>query len=258
MDLKSETAVLFCAHGSPMNIIANNDYTDLMGKLSLSIKKPAIILMVSAHWSEYSFTATSGEKMPLIYDFFGFPDELYAELYPAIGSSKTASELQKEFGVNLDAKRGLDHGGWAVLKKLFPKADVPVVQVSLNRQATLYEHYEFGKKLATFRDKGAMIIASGNLTHNLSEAKQDGAVVDKWAQECEKDIMEKIVNRDIASLLDPMASIINFRRAHPTIEHFVPAVVALGAIGDSEKISALHSSMQNGSISMSGFYAGYL
>jgi 4,5-DOPA dioxygenase extradiol len=258
MDTMTNTKMpaIFFAHGSPMNIIADNDYSWQMQKLSLALKKPEVVLMISAHWSEYAFTASSIERPPLIYDFYGFPDELYAQAYSAVGSPNMASLLQKELGVNLDGRRGLDHGAWAVLKKLFPKADVPVVQVSLNRQASLYEHYEFGKKLSKYREKGALILGSGNLTHNLREAKHDGASAEAWALECERDILDKIVRGDIDALLDPVDVVVSFQRAHPTIEHYVPAIVALGAMCDGENITKLHCEMQNGSISMSSFGVG--
>jgi|GEM_PF-1842083 len=245
--------VLFCTHGSPMNIIANNDYTDMMNKISLRMGNPKVILVVSAHWVEDSFTATSNTVLPLIYDFYGFTGRLYEQKYPALGYPDIAVKLQKDLGLKLCNDRGLDHGAWAVLQKLFPKANIPIVQISLSRKASLFEHYKFGKKLQNARKNGAIIISSGNLTHNLYEAEGDGADVKLWALECENDILEKIKDKNIDALCDPVGNIVNFKRAHPTMEHYIPTMVALGAFYEDETIKILKNKMQNGSISMSCF-----
>jgi 4,5-DOPA dioxygenase extradiol len=245
--------VLFCAHGSPMNIIAQNDYTDMMQRLSSELPRPKAIAVVSAHWIHDTFAVTSSSKLPTIYDFYGFPKELYEKKYPAVGATTIAHELHEKLGVALDERRGLDHGAWAVLLKLYPEADIPVVQISLSKKANFWAHYEFGQKLGALRNSGVMIIASGNLTHNLHEAKPDNSPADAWALECEKDILDNIESRNIDVLCEPEGNIMNFCRAHPTAEHYIPALVALGAMAKEEHVQTLVSTMQNGSISMNGF-----
>ncbi len=244
--------VLFCAHGSPMNILANNDYTNMLENLATMIKKPKAIIVISAHWQQDGFCVTSSNKLSTIYDFYGFPDSLYDIRYDALGAVDVANMLHAKLNVKLDATRGIDHGAWSVLRKIFPKKDVPIVQLSLSSKATPYEHYEFGIKLGHIRNEDIMIISSGNLTHNLYLAKPDGIPPEEWALEAELDILNKIVNKEVDALCTPNDSILKFKIAHPTLEHYLPALVALGALGD-DKISITKASMQNVSISMSGF-----
>lgn len=249
--------VLFCAHGSPMNIIAKNDYANTMHELSQSLPRPNAIAVISAHWSASGFTVTGNEKPPMIYDFYGFPQELYKVKYQPLGARKLALQMSQEFGLALDEKRGLDHGAWAVLLKLFPNANIPTIQISLNKTASFAAHYEFGKRLRRLRDEGVMIIASGNLVHNLYEAKPDGSASQKWALDCEMDILNRVHCRDISALCAPEENIVNFSRAHPTTEHYIPTLVALGAMDESEKITVLRAQMQNGNIGMNGFMTSY-
>jgi 4,5-DOPA dioxygenase extradiol len=166
--------VLFLGHGSPMNAIEQNEFTKGFKVIGKTIPKPTTILCISAHWETSGTLVTAMEKPKTIHDFFGFPPELYDVEYPAFGSPSLAREIQKlvtKTGVNLDNQWGLDHGCWVVLRHLFPNADVPVVQMSLDYNATAQSHYELAKQLAPLRKKGVLIVGSGNIVHNLALAE---------------------------------------------------------------------------------------
>ena len=164
-------SVLFLGHGSPMNAIVENEFVDGFRKIANELPKPRAILCISAHWETEGPRVTAMEQPRTIHDFGGFPAELYAVQYPAPGSPSLAREIAAAVSTNtmidFDQSWSLDHGCWSVVKHLYPKADIPIVQLSLDRTRSARMHYDFAKRLASFRRQGVLIIGSGNIVHNL-------------------------------------------------------------------------------------------
>src|SRR5262249_6407668 len=152
---------VFSAHGNPMNAIRENAFTRFLGTWRRDLPKPCAILVVSAHWEAPALACTGSERPPTIHDFYGFPDELYALRYPAPGDPRLAARVAALTGASIDRERGLDHGAWAPLLKIFPGADVPVVQISLMARAPMERHLDVGRALAPLRDEGVLMLGSG-------------------------------------------------------------------------------------------------
>lgn len=168
--MNKKMPVLFIGHGSPMNAVLNNEYTEAISKSTQNIPKPEAILVISAHWETEGTFITSSDAPEQIYDFYGFLEELYNLKYKPIGAEKysqMAFEELKDSDVMLTKEWGLDHGAWSVLTHMYPKADIPVFQMSLNRLGDQQYHYDLGRKLSKLRDKGILIIGSGDIVHNL-------------------------------------------------------------------------------------------
>ena len=181
----SRMPVLFIGHGSPMNAIEDNEFSRAWSEAGRSLPRPKAILCISAHWETKGTQVTAMEKPKTIYDFYGFPPELYAVQYPAAGSPDLArriQELVKPVEVLQDLSWGLDHGAWSVLCRLFPQADVAVVQLSLDRSISPQAHYDLGRQLGALRDEGILIIGSGNVVHNLGRITWEDTAFD-WANE---------------------------------------------------------------------------
>ncbi len=201
--------VLFVGHGSPMNVLdKENPFNQNFSLITQKFAKPKAILMISAHWYSSRLQVTSGEHPEMIYDFYGFPEELSQVQYPAPGSPELAEQvrslLQPE-NVELNPTRGFDHGAWAVLKFLYPDADIPVVQLSLNRLQSAEWHFNLAKKLAALREQGVLIIGSGNIVHNLraiswEHIDQIGAGYD-WAFAFRETVNQAIATRDNETLV---------------------------------------------------------
>ncbi len=168
--MSTRMPVIFFGHGNPMNAISKNDYTRGWSDLGSKLPKPRAILSISAHWYIHGVSLTSADEPLTIHDFGGFPEELYQITYAAPGDPKLAKQVQKllsSVSASLDTSWGLDHGTWSVLYHVYPKADVPVVQLSIDECQPASFHYEIGRKLSSLRDKGILVIGSGNLVHNL-------------------------------------------------------------------------------------------
>jgi 4,5-DOPA dioxygenase extradiol len=255
--------VLFLGHGSPMNAIEENDFVKGFRTIGSTIPKPKAILCVSAHWETRGTFVTAMEKPKTIHDFGGFPQQLFEVQYPASGSPELAKETQQivsKTTVGLDQNWGLDHGCWSVVKHLYPNADVPVVQMSLDFQKNPQYHYELAQQLATLRQKGVLIIGSGNIVHNLGMVAWDK--LDKpgygydWAIET-----HETVNRYIAA--GNHEPIINYSKqgkamqlAVPTPEHFLPLLYVLGLQEKGEKVTFYNDSLLAGSLSMTSVKVG--
>jgi 4,5-DOPA dioxygenase extradiol len=190
--------VLFVGHGSPMNAIEDNEFSRTWIAAGKALPRPKAILCVSAHWETEGTQVTAMEHPRTIYDFYGFPPELYAKTYPAPGSPELASRLRNLVGadeVALDQSWGLDHGTWSVLSRLFPKADVPVVQLSLDVRKSAREHYDLGRKLQLLREEGVLIVGSGNIVHNLRMVVFEDIAFD-WAVEFDGKVRQWILDDD--------------------------------------------------------------
>lgn len=249
---------IFIGHGSPMNIVADNDYTRALKKWSANLPTPKNILVISAHWVTAGTQILKTEKPKTIYDFYGFPEILYQQKYDALGATQLADETFKTISLKdklLTEDWGLDHGAWAVLKFLFPKANIPVTQLSLNQNFTLKQHYDLAKELSTLRQNGTLILSSGNLVHNLRDISwEESAPVFDWAQEFDEKLKHYLDQKNHQALINPEASFgALFRKAHPTIEHYVPLMYSLGLMNDSSQLNYNFEGFQNASISMRSF-----
>ena len=247
--------VIFVGHGNPMNALARNAWTEGWASIGKSIPHAKAVLSVSAHWY-VSSTAVTGDRAPkTIHDFGGFPRKLYGIEYPAPGSPKLArrvSDLLGPVSAGLDKSWGLDHGTWAVLCHVFPKADVPVVQLSIDRTQPPEFHYEIGKRLAPLREEGVLVVGSGNIVHNLHAYAwgRQGISPFDWAVRFEKRARELLLEGDDASLVayeklgrDAMLSI-------PTPDHYLPLLYVLGARRSDEPIRFPVEGVDGGSVSM--------
>lgn len=255
--------VLFVGHGSPMNAIEENEFSAGWRMAGETLPKPSMILCVSAHWETDGTFVTAVPKPKTIHDFYGFPKQLFAVQYPAPGNPQMAKEISDEIKsteVGLDEKWGLDHGAWSVIKHMYPNADVPVVQFSLDRRKDLDFHFELAKELSFLRTKGVLIVGSGNMVHNLSviawNKMNESEYGYEWA--CEADYkFKKVVNSgDFKSLVDYQNLGREVRLAVPTPEHFIPLIYTLGLKEESDNLSWFNDKLVLGSISMSSLMIG--
>ncbi len=250
----SRMPVLFVGHGSPMNAIAENDFTSSMNKLGKELGTPKAILCVSAHWMTKGTLVTNDLKPKTIHDFYGFPEPLFKIEYPAPGNPSLASEISKESGIHKireDGNWGLDHGTWSILRHLFPEAKIPVVQLSLSMSEKPEYHYQLGQELQKLREKGVLILGSGNVVHNLRTINWDtNAKPYDWALEFDSWIKDKILKRDDKALTHNFLDSEAGRLSNPSLDHYLPLLYALGASDKNDPIHFDFEGMQNASISM--------
>lgn len=260
-EASAPTPVLFVGHGSPMNAIEENEFSTAWRRIGKSLPKPGAILCISAHWETRGTRVTAMEKPRTIHDFGGFPQELYKVQYPAHGSPWLASEIQnmtKSNEVRLDNDWGLDHGCWSVLNQMFPAADIPVVQLSLDFTKSAPEHYALARELAPLRGKGVLIIGSGNLVHNLGRLVIQGNSPGDfnqpfgldWAVEA-NELFKRLISENRHSELADYLSLGNaVRLAVPTPEHFLPLLYTLGVKKENESVSYFNDQPVAGSLTM--------
>ena len=251
--------VVFFGHGSPMNTLECNKYTETWRKLGESIPRPKAILCVSAHWYTEGTAVTAMEKPKTIHDFYGFPQALFDVQYPAPGDPRLAArvrELLEPVEVRLDDSWGLDHGTWSVLKHAYPSADVPVVQLSIDGTQPPQFHYETGKRLAPLRDEGVLVAGSGNVVHNLRLMKRAGGVPFDWAVRFNEKIRAALASRDHRALVDFGKLGEDARLAVPTPEHYLPLLYVAALQGDDEPMSFAVDGYDLGSVSMLTAVAG--
>jgi len=249
--------VLFLGHGSPMNAIGENEFAIAWRRIGKLLPKPAAILCVSAHWETRGTLVTAMERPETIHDFGGFPKELYDVNYPAPGDPELAlktKELITKYEVGLDQKWGLDHGCWSVVRQMYPAADVPVIQLSLDYTQGSHYHYELAKELALLRQKGVLIIGSGNIVHNLRmvdyEKLDDSEFGYDWAIEANEKMKSFILSDDHQSLIDYTSQGKAFHLSVPTPEHFLPLLYVLALKGEKDKVSLFNDKIVAGSLSM--------
>ena len=251
-DSKKKMPALFLGHGSPMNAIEDNEFSRAWVQAGQALPKPNAILCVSAHWETAGTLVTAMDRPKTIYDFYGFPPELYEKKYPAPGSpglARLTQETVQKAQVRLDQAWGLDHGVWAVLSRLFPNADVPVVQFSLDRTQAPAFHYALGKELRALRDKGILIIGSGNIVHNLRMmAWQDEAY--DWAIEFDETIQQLILSGDHDSIVHYQNLGQAARLSVPTNEHYLPLLYVLALQDKGEQVRFFATRVTFGAISM--------
>ena len=250
-------AALFVGHGSPMNAIEENEFVQGWRETGSSLPRPNAILCISAHWETRGTHVTAMVKPPTIHDFGGFPKALYDVEYPARGSPELAKETKQiiiKTEVGLDDKWGLDHGCWSVLKHLYPKADIPVIQLSLDYYQTPQYHYDLAKELTSLRKKGVLIVGSGNIVHNLGMVAWDnlntaGYGYD-WALEAKDKMKQFILSGDHKSLIDYKSQGRAFNLSVPTPEHFLPLLYVLALKDQGEKVTIFNDKAVAGSLAM--------
>jgi 4,5-DOPA dioxygenase extradiol len=252
-DSVGEMPVLFVGHGNPMHAIMESEFTRGWQEIGRSLPKASSVLCISAHWETRGTYVTAMEKPRTIHDFGGFPKELYEVQYPAPGDPGLAREAKRVVGktpVELDHEWGLDHGCWSVLKYLFPNADVPVIQMSLDRTKPPELHYELAKELAAFRAKGVLIVGSGNIVHNLRMADWDNRGGFDWALEANDLLKRLITANEHQALISYKTLGREVQLAVPTPEHYLPLLYVLGLKREDESVSFFNEKAELGSISM--------
>lgn len=254
---------LFVGHGSPMNAIQENEFTKNWKNIAKRIPTPKAILCVSAHWLTKGTFVTAMEKPKTIYDFGGFPEELFQVKYPANGSLSLAKETQeivKSTPVQLDLDWGLDHGTWSFLKHMYPEANIPVLQFSIDYGKPASYHYNLGKELQALRNKGILLIGSGNMVHNLGMVAWDKLnELDygyDWALECNALFKEKILSQDINSLTNYSTLHKYIHYAIPTPDHYYPFIYQMAWLKKDEKIEFFNDYAVAGSLTMTSVAIG--
>ena len=248
---------VFFGHGSPMNALEKNRYTDAWEALGKEIPRPAAVLAVSAHWYVPGTAVTASPRPRTIHDFGGFPPELHRFEYPARGAPALAERVHALLAprnVTDDQRWGLDHGVWSVLCHLYPDASVPVVELSIDATLPPAGHYELARRLSPLRDEGVLITASGNVVHNLRAMRfsRDGSPVppEPWAQQFEDAVRNAILANDVQALIDYDKLTPDAALAAPDIDHYLPLLYTLGVRRDGETPSFPTSGIDGGAISM--------
>ncbi len=265
--------VLFVGHGSPMNAIEDNEYRQSWQKLGVQFgagpgavyPKPQLIVCISAHWLTQGWHLTAMPKPKTIHDFGGFPQELFAQQYPAPGAPAVTQEISQHLmqpgtvkPLGLDTEWGLDHGTWSVLKPMFPAADIPVVQLSMDYGRPAAEHFALGQQLRALRDQGVLIVGSGNVVHNLRAARF-GVPANQaydWAIEFDKTVESQVSSGNLKALADFQGLGALAQQAHPTHEHYLPVLYTAGAVHAGEAVKSFNTNYQAASIAMRSFVWG--
>lgn len=253
--------LLFLGHGSPMNAIEQNEFTEGFRDISTKFEKPKAILCISAHWETRGTFLTAMEHPQTIHDFGGFPQALYDVQYPAPGSPELASEVQQlitSTDAGLTDKWGLDHGAWSVIRHLYPDADIPVIEMSIDYTQGPQYHYNLGRELAALRRKGVLIIGSGNLVHNLRmvdwKRMNDIGYGFDWAEEARAKMNEWILSGNHQPLIQYEQQGTAFKLAIPSPDHYLPLLYVLGLKGEKEEISLFNDKTMAGSLSMTSVF----
>ncbi|MEL6375837.1 MAG: 4,5-DOPA dioxygenase extradiol [Pseudomonadota bacterium] len=248
--------IVFLGHGNPMNAIEDNAYTQSWTALGQTLPRPKAILVISAHWMTRGSTLVDISAVPeTIHDFYGFPQDLFDVQYAATGDPKLARDvatLLASHHAEGDETWGLDHGAWTVLRYLYPEADVPVFQLSIDVTKPLAWHLEIGAQLRELRDRGVLILGSGNVVHNLGALNWDGRPHD-WALEFDQFFADRLSDRDLHALTDRSGMGALYRTAHPSSEHYIPSLTVAGAATEKDQLYFMTDGIDLGSLSMRSF-----
>lgn len=262
LDNTERMPVLFLGHGSPMNAIEENEFVSGFRKVSSEISRPSAVLVISAHWETQGTFVTAMQNPRTIHDFGGFPKALFDVQYPAPGSPELAGEtknLIKKTEVGLDEKWGLDHGAWSVIKHLYPNADVPVIQMSLDYRQSAQWHYDLAKELAALRRKGVLIVGSGNMVHNLGMVewrRLNETFGYDWALEASEKMKKSILSGDHQPLVNFRSQGKAFDLAIPTPEHYLPLLYILALQEKGEETTLFNDRALAGSLTMTSVKVG--
>jgi 4,5-DOPA dioxygenase extradiol len=259
---EEQLPALFLGHGSPMNAIEENEFVSGFRLCANKIAKPRAILVISAHWETRGTFVTAMENPKTIHDFGGFPEKLFQVQYPAPGSPALAEQTKamvKKTAVGLDHSWGLDHGSWSVIKHLYPKADIPVVQMSIDYTKDALYHYELAAELKMLRNKGVLIVGSGNMVHNLGMVAWDKLNMQygyDWALEASEQMKKYINEGNHDSLIRFKSQGKAWNLAIPTPEHFLPLLYILALKGEKESVSLFNDKPLAGSLTMTSLKIG--
>jgi len=251
---------VFLGHGTPIYVIEPCHYTDAWVKLGESLPRPKAILMISAHWLTRKTCVTAMEQPQTIHDFGGFSRALFEQQYPAPGSPELARLVQEMMAptpvILEEHEWGFDHGTWATLKYLYPKADIPVVQLSLDATLTGAQHYELAKKLRPLREQGILIVASGNVVHNLMLLNRSDKKGEDWAHRFNDYFKKHLLDNNHEPLLNPLTMGPEAKLSIPTPEHYWPALYILAQQEAGEEVRIVSDGIDTGSVSMLSFTTG--
>lgn len=253
--MTNKIPAIFFGHGNPLNAIQENAYTSAWDAIGKNIPRPRAIVSISAHWYTRGIRITAMSTPRTLHDFGGFPQALYQVEYPAPGDPMLAQQLQKllqPLPVELDMDWGLDHGTWSVLSHVFPEADIPVLQLSIDRTQSTAFHYELGRKLAPLRHDGVLIMGSGNLVHNLHTyawGRHPVAPFD-WALRFEKRVRELLLTPEHGPLINYESLGPDALLSIPTPEHYLPLLYVIASQGSGEGVSFPAEGIEGGSVSM--------
>ncbi len=247
-------SVIFTGHGSPMNAIIENKARDTWKELGKKLEKPDVIIAISSHWETKELFVRTADNNPQINDMYGFPKELYEVHYEPQGSKEYARKALDLLGdmAKENNSWGIDHGIWSILSNMYPKADIPVVMISTNTNADAKFQYEVGKRLKSLRDENALILASGNVVHNLRLMDWDTDGGYEWADKFDNIIKEAILKGDFEKALN-FKDIENWQKAIPTLEHYYPLLTALGVAEVNDKVTVFNDYRELGSMSMTSY-----
>lgn len=253
-DAETKMPVLFIGHGSPMNAIQQNSFTEALKKTGSKLPIPKAIMVISAHWLTKGTFVTASAKPEVIYDFYGFPKEMYEVKYPAPGAPEYATfttEIQKEKIIMPDHEWGIDHGAWTVLMHMFPAANIPVYQLSIDYKNTMEQHYELASMLKTLRKKGVLIIGSGNITHNLGRIDWNiNATPFDWAEEFDHKIKTNILSGNHQEIVQYEKWGNIARLSHPSNDHYIPLLYSAGLADKSDPVEFIYEGFHHASLSM--------
>jgi len=253
-DEEKPMPVLFIGHGSPMNALQQNSFTESLRKAGVGLPKPKAIMVVSAHWLTKGTFVTASPHPRIIYDFSGFPKEMYDIKYPAPGAAdyaKLTTEIDSGRVIMPDHEWGIDHGAWTVLLHMFPKADIPVYQLSIDYKNDLYKHYELASMLKVLRKKGVLIIGSGNITHNLRNIDWNmEAKPFDWAEEFDSRIKGDLLTNNHNDIINYESWGKIAKLAHPSDDHYLPLLYSIGLSDKKDPISFIYEGFHHGSLSM--------
>lgn len=247
---------LFIGHGTPMNAIENNIFSNKWKSLGETLSRPKAILAISAHWYTDEIRVMGAKQPKMLYDMYGFPKKLYEVKYGAPGLPELAEEIKvilKEMNIFKDNNMGFDHGVWSILCHMYPNADIPVVEFSIDKKMSPAEHFETGKKLAKLREEGVMIIGSGNIVHNFEYIDFNMPDGHKESYEFDNYIRNKVVERDFEGILNYKKAGVIAEMAFNTPEHFYPLLYILGTVSDNDNIEVFNESVVMGALSMTGY-----
>ena len=253
--MKQKMPTLFIGHGSPMNAIEDNEYSRSWSALGEALPRPKAILSISAHWFTRGTKVNDSPTPNMIYDMYGFPDELYQLKYPAPGSPELAHRARSLIGdfVTIDNNWGIDHGTWSVLHRVFPNADIPIVQLSVNATLSLQEHYAIGQSLRPLREEGVLIFGSGNVVHNLSRVNWHMQEGTPWAEEFDQYVNRAVVARAHEKIIDYSSVKEAASLSVPSLDHFAPLLYVLGASDADDTVETLNADCTLGSMSMTSY-----
>ncbi len=246
---------IFVGHGSPMNAIEENEFTSAWKEIADSIPTPKAILSISAHWETHGTALHVGEDPKTIHDFGGFPQALFNINYGAKGDPTLAKEIINRIPeIILTEEWGIDHGSWSILVHMYPNAEIPVIQLSINRDISVQQHYDLAKKLAYLREEGVLIMASGNIVHNLRLLKwTDDTNIELsylWAKEFNETVKRMIINHKHEQLINYEQLVDGVIKSVPSPEHYIPLLYMLAIQNDEDKVEFFNDKIIMGSLSM--------